>query len=99
MQKLTKKTKADLDDQLEDIIFFSSMSKNASERDNNKERYYYWEKNFYAALIRLYNDYGLMPWANSIEGAQREFEFYDGLHKRVKPAKKKRSFTMALPLI
>jgi len=99
MQKLTKKTKNNLDDIMEDIIFFKAMTKNALERDNNRERYYYWERNFYAALIRLYESYGLMPWANSIEDAQREFEFYDGLHKRVKPARKKRSFTMALPLI
>ncbi len=80
MQKLTKKTKADLDDQLEDIIFFKLHSKNALEADE-VARHYYWERCFYASLIRLYNDYGLMPWARSIEDMERDYAFYDKAHR------------------
>ncbi len=76
MQKLTKKTKVELTDIMDDLIFYKGFAKEHMEK-GNMERYTYWQRMFYAALIRLHNDYGLLPWAESIEEARANYEMYD----------------------
>ncbi len=76
MQKLTKKTKVELTDIMDDLIFYKGFAKECQEK-GNMERYTYWQRMFFAALIRLHNDYGLLPWAETIEEAQASYEMYD----------------------
>ena len=76
MQKLTKKTKVELTDIMEDLIFYKGFAKEHMANDD-MERYHYWMRMFFAALIRLHDDYGLLPWAETIEEARTNYEMCD----------------------
>ncbi len=80
MQKLTKKTKVELTDMMDDLIFYKGYAKEQMEKDN-MERYHYWMRMFFAALIRMHDDYGLLPWAETIEEAQANYEMCDKAFK------------------
>ena len=76
MQKLTTETQTNLNELIDDLMFYKSFAKEHLEKENT-DRYHFWMRQFYAALLKIHADYGLLPWDDSIEEAQAAYKLHD----------------------